>query len=107
MKFIDPSEALVAGMFGSIRSLLSDINSGDIDYVYLPYNNSGTRWILGVVDVRLSAVIFLDLISVKYQPSNKSQKGGSLYRVRDIQQKVLQGSNSCNDYQTFIGTRYE
>ena len=68
MEFIDPSEDLAAGMFGSIRRLLSDMNLGDIDYVCLPYNT------VTVVDVRASAVIILDPISINYQPSNKSHK---------------------------------
>ena len=68
LEFIDPSETLAADMFGSIRS------SSDIGYVYLPRNNSGTHWILAVVDARASAVIILDPISINYQPSNKSHK---------------------------------
>ena len=107
-------------MFGSIRSLLSDMNSGDIDYVYLPYNNSGTHWILAVVDVRASAVIILDPISINYQPSNKSHKEAvfiaseilnksfskEVIEVKTIRHLLQQDTNSCGVYCCFMQLRY-
>ena len=106
-------------MFGSIRSLLSDMNSGDIDYVYLPYNNSGTHWILAVVDVRASAVIILDPISINYQPSNKSRKEAvfiaseilnkrfskEVIEVKTIRHSLQQDTNSCGVYCCFYATQ--
>ena len=107
-------------MFGSIRSLLSDMNSGDIDYVYLPYNNSGTHWILAVVDVRASAVIILDPISINYQPPNKSHKEAvfiaseilnksfskEVIEVKTIRHLLQQDTNSCGVYCCFMQLRY-
>ena len=118
-EFIDVSEALAAGMFGSIRSLLSDMNLGDIDYVYLPYNNSGTHWILAVVDVRASAVIILDPISINYQPSNKWHKEAvfiaseilnkrfskEVIEVKTIRHSLQQDTNSCGVYCCFYATQ--
>ena len=107
LEFIDPSEALAAGMFGSIRRLLSDMTSGDIDYVYLPYNNSGTHWILAVVDVRAAAVMILDPISLNYQPSNKSHKeteilnkrfSKEVIEVKTIRHSLQHDTNSCGVY---------
>ena len=106
-------------MFGSIRSLLSDMNSGDIDYVYLPYNNSGTHWILAVVDVRASAVIILDPISINYQPSNKSHKEAvfiaseilnkrfskEVIVVKTIRHSLEHDTNSCGVYCCFYATQ--
>ena len=79
LELIDPSKALATSMFRSIQSVFSNMNSGDIGYVYLPYNNSGTHWILAATDVRASdvrasAVIILYAISINYQPWNKSHK---------------------------------
>ena len=106
-------------MFGSIRSLLSDMNSGDIDYVYLPYNNSDTHWILAVVDVRASAVIILDPISLNYQPSNKSHEEAvfiaseilnkrfskEVIEVKTIRHSLQQDANSCGVYCCFNATQ--
>ena len=106
-------------MFGSIRSLLSDMNSGDIDYVYLPYNNSDTHWILAVVDVRASAVIILDPISLNYQPSNKSHEEAvfiaseilnkrfskEVIEVKTIRHSLQQDTNSCGVYCCFSATQ--
>ena len=94
-------------MFGSIRRLLSDMNSGDIDYVYLPYNDSETHWILAVVDVRASAVIILDPISINYQPSNKSRKEAvfiaskEVIEVKTIRHSLQYDTNSCGVYCCF------
>ena len=115
LEFIDPSEVLAAGMFGSIRRLLSDMNSGDTDYVCLPYNNSGTHWIFTVVDVRDSAVIILDPISINYQPSNKSHKEAvfvaseilnktffkGVIEVKTIRHSLQHDKNSCDVYCCF------
>ena len=70
----DPSEALATCTFGSIWSLSFDMNSVDIDYVYLSYKNSDTHWILAAVHIRASAVIILDHISINYEPLNKSHR---------------------------------
>ena len=102
-------------MFGSIRRLLSDMNSGDIDYVYIPYNDSETHWILAVVDVRASAVIILDPISINYQPSNKSHKEAvfiaseilnkrfskEVIEVKTIRHSLQHDTNSCGVYCCF------
>ena len=74
LDFTQISEALSASIFGSVRSLLSDVNLGDFDYIYISYNNSGTHWVLAVVNVWASAMIILDPISINYQSSNKSHK---------------------------------
>ena len=74
LDFTQVSEALTASIFGSVRSLLSDVNLGDFDYIYISYNNSGTHWVLAVVNVWASAMIILDPISINYQSSNKSHK---------------------------------
>ena len=74
LDFTQVSEALSASIFGSVRSLLSDVNLGDFDYIYISYNNSGTHWVLAVVNVWASAMIILDPISINYQSSNKSHK---------------------------------
>ena len=71
LDFTQISEALSASIFGSVRSLLSDVNLGDFDYIYISYNNSGTHWVLAVVNVWASAMIILDPISINYQSSNK------------------------------------
>ena len=106
-------------MFGSIRSLLSDMNSGDIDYVYLPYNNSGTHWILGVADVRVSAVIILDPISINYQPSNKSHKEAvfiaseilnkrfskEVIELKTIRHSLQHNTSSCGVYCCFYASQ--
>ena len=89
LEFIDPSEALAAGIFGSIRPFLFEMNSGDIDYVYLPYKNSGTHWILAVIDVRASAVIILYPISTNYQPSNKSHKEAVFFAPEILNKRFL------------------
>ena len=95
------------------------MNSGDIDYVYLPYNNSGTHWILAVVDVRASAVIILDPISINYQPSNKSRKEAvfiaseilnkrfskEVIEVKTIRHSLQQDTNSCGVYCCFYATQ--
>ena len=95
------------------------MNSGDIDYVYLPYNNSGTHWILAVVDVRASAVIILDPISINYQPSNKSRKEAvfiaseilnkrfskEAIEVNTIRHSSQQDTNSCGVYCCFYATQ--
>ena len=111
----DPSEALATCTFGSIWILSFDMNSVDIDYVYLSYKNSDTHWILAAVHIRASAVIILDHISINYEHLNKSHRE-TVFIVSDILNKgfsfeviesmtirhsLKQDKNSCGVYCSF------
>ena len=75
--------------------------------------------ILAVVDVRASAVIILDPISINYQPSNKSHKEAvfiaseilnkrfskEVIKVKTIRHSLQHNTNSCGVYCCFYASQ--
>ena len=75
MDFIYPSEALALNKLKNLRNLLAQVDSNKIEYICIPYNDSGMHWILAVLCVKAATVLILDPMVNEYQPFNKAHQG--------------------------------
>ena len=83
MEFIYPSEALALNKFKKLRNLLAQVDSNKIEYICIPYNDSGMHWILAVPCVKVTTILVLDPMVNEYQPFNKAHQG-AVYVASEI-----------------------
>ena len=75
MEFIYPSEALALNKFKKLRNLFAQVDLNKIEYICIPYNDSGIHWILTVLCVKAAKVLVLDTMVNEYQPFDKAHQG--------------------------------
>ena len=52
----------------------AQVDSNKIEYICIPYNNSGMNWILAVLVVKAATVLVSDPMVNEYQPFNKAHQ---------------------------------
>ena len=119
MEFIYPSEALALNKFKKLRNLLAQVDSNNIEYICIPYNDSGMHWILAVLCVKAATVLILDPMVNEYQPFNKAHQGAvyvaseilnhrfqkQVEKVESIKHTLQKDTNSCGVYCCFYASQ--
>ena len=116
---IHPSEALALNKFKKLPNLSAQVDSNEIEYICIPYNDSGMHWILAVRCVKTATILALDPMVNEYQTFNKTHQGAvyaateilnyqfqkQVEKVEPIKHSLQKDTNSCGVYCCFYSSQ--